>query len=64
MFLSEFVIPKGTEVREVKPDECPTARDLFVVVNPADIPEFHKSPILRHDLTHRYVFVSGDVVRA
>jgi len=62
LFLSEFTIPKGTKVRELTPEECPSARGLFVVVNPRDIPEFHTSPILRHDLTHRFAFVSDRMV--
>ena len=62
MFLSEFVIPKGTKVRELTPDECPTARGLFVVVDPREIPDYHTNPILGHDLTHRFVFVSDLLV--
>tara|TARA_S200002703_G_C3620148_1_gene190467 strand:+ start:299 stop:523 length:225 start_codon:yes stop_codon:yes gene_type:complete len=62
LFLSEFTIPEGTEVRELTPDECPSARGLLVVVNPRDIPEFHTNSILRHDLTHRFAFVSDRLV--
>lgn len=62
LYLSEFTIPKGTKVRELTPEECPTARGLWVVADPRDIPEFHTNPILRHDLTHRYAFVTDRVI--
>ena len=61
-FIHPITIPAGTEVRELTPDECPTTRGLFVVVNPRDIPEYYTNPIVRHDLTHRFVFVSDRLV--
>jgi hypothetical protein len=58
MYLSTFTVPKGTEVRALTPKECPQKGLFFVVVNPLrDIPEVKGNPILRHDLTHHFVFV-------
>ena len=60
MYLSQFVIPKGTKVRQLKPSECPTGI-YWVVVTPRDIPEYHTNPILRHDLTHQFAFVPSEL---
>jgi len=62
VFIHPITIPQGTKVRELTPDECPTAGGLFVVDNPRDIPEYYTNPIVRHDLTHRFVFVSDRLV--
>jgi len=57
MYLATFTVPKGTSVRATTPAECPT-QTLYVVVDPLRaIPEVKDNPILRHDLTHHFVFV-------
>lgn len=59
LYLATFVIPKGTEVRELPPSECPALGSKFVVADPLNaIPGARDNPILRHDLTHHYLFVS------
>lgn len=59
---TEFVVPAGVEVRQLRPDECPTHR-AWVVVNPlVDIKESQSDALLRHDLVHRYVFVPQELI--
>lgn len=61
MFLSSFTVPQGTKVRALTAEEFPMAPTFgtqFVVVDPLRaIPECQHNLILRHDLTHRYIFV-------
>lgn len=59
MGLTTFKIPKGTVVEAIL---TPTDRFALVVSDPLNaIPAVKDNPILRHDLTHYYLFVKKEM---